>query len=148
MVMDDLSVKPLSTISGITLLNTFNVRDLDSLGENTVNLSMPEVVNVNFESLVRLLILLFFFFFKLLSSFRQDLKLLKASLHSKTVLNYVLLHLTYASSLLHRCHHLSFLLIVPMFVLVYVLFFCLFVGICHMTDLNHSCMCSTTGKKV
>lgn len=48
MVMDDLSVKPMSTISGITLLNTFNVKDLGSLEEKTVNLGMPEVVIVHF----------------------------------------------------------------------------------------------------
>ncbi|KAH7840243.1 hypothetical protein Vadar_014629 [Vaccinium darrowii] len=57
MVMDDLVVTPMSTISSITLLNKFNVQDVGALEERTVDLGMPE-----------------------------GLKLLKASLHTKTVL--------------------------------------------------------------
>ena len=43
-VMDDLKVAPMSTISGITLLNTFAVRDLADLLEKTVQLGCEEVV--------------------------------------------------------------------------------------------------------
>ncbi|KAL3828504.1 hypothetical protein ACJIZ3_017306 [Penstemon smallii] len=60
MVMDDLVVTPMSTISCITLLNKFNVRDVSVLQEKVVNLGMDEA-----------------------------LKLLKASLHSKKVLTEV-----------------------------------------------------------
>ncbi|XP_042510980.1 uncharacterized protein LOC122086294 [Macadamia integrifolia] len=40
MVMDGLSVTPFSTISSITLLNNFNVRELDSLEDRVVDLDM------------------------------------------------------------------------------------------------------------
>ncbi|KAH6814662.1 hypothetical protein C2S51_023680 [Perilla frutescens var. frutescens] len=60
MVMDDLVVKPMSTISSITLLNKFNVKDVGALEEKVVNLGMNEAV-----------------------------KLLKASLQSKNVLTDV-----------------------------------------------------------
>jgi hypothetical protein len=43
MVMDDLTVTPLSTISTITLLNTFNVRDVGSLQEKMVNVDILKV---------------------------------------------------------------------------------------------------------
>ncbi|KAG7993064.1 hypothetical protein I3843_02G158400 [Carya illinoinensis] len=62
MVMDDLVVKPMSTISGITLLNKFNVQELGSLEERVVTFGMDE-----------------------------GLKLLKESLSSKTVLSSVFL---------------------------------------------------------
>ncbi|KAI8539937.1 hypothetical protein RHMOL_Rhmol09G0221700 [Rhododendron molle] len=62
MVMDDLVVTPMSTISGITMLNKFNVKDVGALEERVVDLGMPE-----------------------------GLKLLKASLHSKKVLTNVFL---------------------------------------------------------
>ena len=42
-VMDDLKVTPMSTISGITLLNAFAVRDLGDLQEKTVQLGYNEV---------------------------------------------------------------------------------------------------------
>ncbi|CAM8948956.1 unnamed protein product [Rhodiola kirilowii] len=61
-VMDDLDVKPMSTISSISLLNTFNIKDMGLLVEKTVSVGMPE-----------------------------GLKLLRASLHSKTVLTDVFL---------------------------------------------------------
>ncbi|KAI8539916.1 hypothetical protein RHMOL_Rhmol09G0220100 [Rhododendron molle] len=61
-VMDNLVVTPMSTISAITLLNKFNVKDLGALEERVVHFGMPE-----------------------------GLKLLKASLHSKTVLTRVFL---------------------------------------------------------
>ncbi|KAM3374726.1 hypothetical protein P3S68_013440 [Capsicum galapagoense] len=60
MVMDDLVVKPMSTISSITLLNKFNVKDVGVLKEKVVNFGMGEA-----------------------------LKLLKASFESKTVLTSV-----------------------------------------------------------
>uniref|UniRef100_A0A7N2R9R7 DUF674 domain-containing protein n=1 Tax=Quercus lobata TaxID=97700 RepID=A0A7N2R9R7_QUELO len=63
MVMDDLEVKPLSSIASIgTMLNKFNVKDIGSLEENVVNLSMD-----------------------------VGLKLLKTSLHSNSVLTDVFL---------------------------------------------------------
>uniref|UniRef100_A0A1D1ZEG8 GTPase obg n=1 Tax=Anthurium amnicola TaxID=1678845 RepID=A0A1D1ZEG8_9ARAE len=65
MVMDDLSVEPMSTISCITLLNKFHVKDVGSLEERTVELNMDE-----------------------------GLRLLKASFHSNTVLTDVFLRRT------------------------------------------------------
>ncbi|TVU21853.1 hypothetical protein EJB05_31523, partial [Eragrostis curvula] len=61
-VTDDLDVTPMSTISGITLLNTFAVRDLSDLQEKTVQIGYDEGVEI-----------------------------LKASLQSKTVLTDVFL---------------------------------------------------------
>ncbi|KAM3232554.1 hypothetical protein P3L10_017913 [Capsicum annuum] len=60
MVMDNLVVKPMSTISSITLLNKLNVKDVGFLQEVEVNFGMEEA-----------------------------LKLLKASFESKTVLTSV-----------------------------------------------------------
>nr|XP_023913540.1 uncharacterized protein LOC112025105 [Quercus suber] len=62
MVMDDLVVKPMSTISSITLLNRFNVKDVGALEEKVIHLGIDEGV-----------------------------KLLKASLQSKNVLTDVFL---------------------------------------------------------
>ncbi|KAK1270173.1 hypothetical protein QJS04_geneDACA022803 [Acorus gramineus] len=62
MVMDDLAVMPMSTISSITLLNKFNIKDVGSLQERVVELGMDE-----------------------------GLKLLRASLRSKSVLTDVFL---------------------------------------------------------
>ncbi|XP_058182805.1 uncharacterized protein LOC131300824 [Rhododendron vialii] len=62
MVMDDLVVTPMSTISSITMLNKFNVKDVGALEERVVDLGMPE-----------------------------GLKLLKASLHTEKVLTSVFL---------------------------------------------------------
>jgi hypothetical protein len=42
-VLDDLTVTPMSSISGITLLNTFAVKDLGNLQETTVQLGYNEV---------------------------------------------------------------------------------------------------------
>ncbi|KAJ1436387.1 hypothetical protein SESBI_04421 [Sesbania bispinosa] len=42
MVMDDLVVEPMSTISSITLLNKFNVKEVGTLQEKVVELGMPE----------------------------------------------------------------------------------------------------------
>ncbi|XP_059458733.1 uncharacterized protein LOC132188327 [Corylus avellana] len=68
MVMDDLEVKPMSTNSGITLLREFNVKAAGDVEEKVVYLGMDE-----------------------------GLKLLKASLQSKTVLTDVFLPI-------HRAH--------------------------------------------
>ncbi|XP_017413260.1 uncharacterized protein LOC108324845 [Vigna angularis] len=62
MVMDDLVIQPMSSISSITLLNKFNVKEVGSLQEKVVELDMNQGVN-----------------------------LLKASLQSKTVLTDVFL---------------------------------------------------------
>lgn len=52
MIMDDLEVKPMSTISTIALLNRFNVRDFGSLEEKVVDLGMDEVSNFYLQFLV------------------------------------------------------------------------------------------------
>ncbi|KAL2239869.1 UNVERIFIED_CONTAM: hypothetical protein Sindi_0628100 [Sesamum indicum] len=44
MVMDNLEVKPMSTISSITLLNKFNVKEVGLVQEKVVNLGMYEAV--------------------------------------------------------------------------------------------------------
>ncbi|KAB1217962.1 hypothetical protein CJ030_MR3G014628 [Morella rubra] len=62
MVMDDLEVKPMTTISGITLLNEFSVKEVGAIEEKVVHLGIDEGV-----------------------------KLLKASLQSNTVLTDVFL---------------------------------------------------------
>ncbi|KAF3433773.1 hypothetical protein FNV43_RR24876 [Rhamnella rubrinervis] len=67
MVMDDLEVTPMSTISSIALLNKFNVKEIGALQEMRVSIGMDE-----------------------------GLKLLKASLQSKTVLTDVFLGRTAA----------------------------------------------------
>ncbi|XP_013445228.2 uncharacterized protein [Medicago truncatula] len=62
MVMDDLVIQPMSTISSITLLNKFNVKEIGTLQEKVVEMGMDE-----------------------------GIKLLKASLQSKMVLTSVFL---------------------------------------------------------
>ncbi|KAL5072607.1 hypothetical protein RYX36_011591 [Vicia faba] len=62
MVMDDLVIQPMSTISSITLLNKFNVKEVGTLQEKIVEMGMD-----------------------------QGIKLLKASLQSKMVLTSVFL---------------------------------------------------------
>ncbi|CAL1361682.1 unnamed protein product [Linum trigynum] len=62
MVMDNLEVRPMSTISAIALLNEFNIGEVGLLQEKVVELGMAE-----------------------------GLKVLKASLHTKTVLTTVFL---------------------------------------------------------
>ncbi|GAB4857131.1 hypothetical protein Ancab_015042 [Ancistrocladus abbreviatus] len=62
MIMDDLVVKPMSTVSSITLLNQFNINDVSFLEEKVVHLGL-----------------------------REGVALLKASLESKTVLTDVFL---------------------------------------------------------
>ena len=43
MVMDDLEVTPMSTISSIALLTKFNVRDVGALEEKVVKVGVEEV---------------------------------------------------------------------------------------------------------
>jgi hypothetical protein len=43
MVMDDLVIQPMSTISSITLLNKFNVKEIGTLQETVVEMGMEEV---------------------------------------------------------------------------------------------------------
>ncbi|KAL5066730.1 hypothetical protein RYX36_017617 [Vicia faba] len=62
MVMDDLVIQPMSTISSITLLNKFNIKEIGTLQEKNVEMGMDE-----------------------------GIKLLKASLQSKMVLTSVFL---------------------------------------------------------
>jgi Protein of unknown function (DUF674) len=45
LVMDDLSVMPMSTISAIVLLKKFQVKDLSMLSEMTIEFGMKEVVD-------------------------------------------------------------------------------------------------------
>ncbi|KAG6629217.1 uncharacterized protein LOC122293344 [Carya illinoinensis] len=42
MVMDDLTVKPMSTISSITLLNTLNIKDVSSVQEKKVEIDIKK----------------------------------------------------------------------------------------------------------
>jgi hydroxymethylpyrimidine/phosphomethylpyrimidine kinase len=43
MVMDDLVIEPMSTISSITLLNKFHVKEIGTLQEKVVEMGMEEV---------------------------------------------------------------------------------------------------------
>ncbi|KAL8544577.1 hypothetical protein ACS0TY_004962 [Phlomoides rotata] len=52
MVMDDLVVQPMSTISSITLLNQFNINNVSALEEKVVDLGMNEAVKLLMASLV------------------------------------------------------------------------------------------------
>ncbi|XP_072980477.1 uncharacterized protein [Typha angustifolia] len=45
-IMDDLSIMPMSTISSITAINSFNVKDLSSLKEKTVKLGLQEGLEI------------------------------------------------------------------------------------------------------
>jgi hypothetical protein len=92
-VMDDLKVAPMSTISGITLLNTFGITDIGLLEEKTVQLGYAEVMYFTPEHSVCPLILS-------LTDKKiihvdhvslQGLEILRASLQSKTVLSDVFL---------------------------------------------------------
>ncbi|KAI7725001.1 hypothetical protein M8C21_015263, partial [Ambrosia artemisiifolia] len=55
MVMDDLSVSPMSTISNVTMLNKFNIKDLDELEERVVHIGMNEGI---FQPKLKMLMLL------------------------------------------------------------------------------------------
>ena len=52
MVMDDLEVKPMSTISCITLITKFNVSDMGALEEKVVDMTMAEVCHSTISSVV------------------------------------------------------------------------------------------------
>ncbi|KAK7390751.1 hypothetical protein VNO78_18805 [Psophocarpus tetragonolobus] len=56
-VMDDLVIQPMSTISSITLLNKFNVKEVGTLQEKVVELGMTEGVNMLKASLQSKLVL-------------------------------------------------------------------------------------------
>lgn len=47
MVMDDLVIQPMSTISSITLLNKLNIKDISALQEKEVEFGMAEVCHVH-----------------------------------------------------------------------------------------------------
>jgi hypothetical protein len=47
-VMDSLAVSPMSAISSITLLNTFDIKDIGALQEKTVQLGYKEVIHHHF----------------------------------------------------------------------------------------------------
>ncbi|CAI0467698.1 unnamed protein product [Linum tenue] len=98
MVMDNLEVKPMSTISSITMLNKFNVQEVGALEEKVIELGMDEVTLSVFPLalfmdpqiswiLIREVGFRFCFFCLLF----QGLNLLKASLQSQTVLTNVFL---------------------------------------------------------
>ena len=61
MVMDDLVVKPMSTISSITLLNKFNVKEVGAL-EKVVDFTMAEVCNSANLSVILFLFLFIYLF--------------------------------------------------------------------------------------
>jgi hypothetical protein len=44
MVMDDLIVKPMSTISSVTLLNDLNIKDISFLQEKMVEVDIKKVI--------------------------------------------------------------------------------------------------------
>ncbi|XP_020233433.1 uncharacterized protein LOC109813618 [Cajanus cajan] len=46
MVMDDLVIQPMSTISSITLLNKFNIKEVGALEEKVVELGITQGVNI------------------------------------------------------------------------------------------------------
>ncbi|PKI74674.1 hypothetical protein CRG98_005001 [Punica granatum] len=52
MVLDDLTVKPMSTISCISLLTRFNIKDLGVLEEREINVSVNEAVKLLKASLL------------------------------------------------------------------------------------------------
>jgi hypothetical protein len=51
-VMDDLKVAPMSTISGITLLNTFGITDISMLDEKTVQIGYEEVIIYSYTQIL------------------------------------------------------------------------------------------------
>ena len=48
MIMDDLEVKPMSTISSITMLNKFNVKEVGALEEKTVSVGINKALFICF----------------------------------------------------------------------------------------------------
>ena len=63
MVMDNLVVNPLSTISSITLLNNFNVKEVGNLEEKGVDLGMDEVCHSFFAFYICMTSIYFFFLY-------------------------------------------------------------------------------------
>ncbi|KAF7133039.1 hypothetical protein RHSIM_Rhsim09G0160900 [Rhododendron simsii] len=53
MVMDNLVVTPMSTISGITLLNKFDVKEVGALEKRVVDMGMPEGLRIDAYSYCR-----------------------------------------------------------------------------------------------
>ncbi|KAK6933238.1 Protein of unknown function DUF674 [Dillenia turbinata] len=51
MVMDDLTVKPMSTISSITMFHKFNIKDIGDLEEKIINLGIAEGLKLLREAL-------------------------------------------------------------------------------------------------
>ncbi|CAI0626059.1 unnamed protein product [Linum tenue] len=47
MVMDNLEVKPMSTISSITMLNKFNIQEVGALEEKVIELGVDEVAHLS-----------------------------------------------------------------------------------------------------
>ncbi|KAK9913407.1 hypothetical protein M0R45_037225 [Rubus argutus] len=85
MVMDNLEVKPMSTISSITALNKFNIKEVGALEEKVVTLGMEE-----------------------------GLKLLKASLEGNAVLTKVFLGITYLHTYMYGNGLMDDLEVMPM----------------------------------
>ncbi|XVF23804.1 hypothetical protein REPUB_Repub13aG0070500 [Reevesia pubescens] len=72
MVMDDLVVKPMSTISSLSLLNMFNVKDIGALEEKTIEIGMDEAVKLLKASLQSKIVLTDVFFEKRGNGFRIE----------------------------------------------------------------------------
>ncbi|XVE69068.1 hypothetical protein DITRI_Ditri09bG0119900 [Diplodiscus trichospermus] len=64
MVMDDLTVEPMSAISSIALLNRFNIKDVGVLQEKTIKIGMDEAVRLLKASLQSNTVLTDVFFVK------------------------------------------------------------------------------------
>ncbi|GKU91848.1 hypothetical protein SLEP1_g5662 [Rubroshorea leprosula] len=50
MIMDDLEVRPMSSISSITMINRFNIKDIGVLEEKVVDVGMDQVWLYNFQN--------------------------------------------------------------------------------------------------
>ncbi|OWM87532.1 hypothetical protein CDL15_Pgr022644 [Punica granatum] len=80
MVLDDLTVKPMSPISCITLLTEFNIKDLGVLEEREINVSVAEIWKGTYGSNFLACVV------GKMTYQETAVKLLKASLQSKRVL--------------------------------------------------------------
>ncbi|KAL9680500.1 hypothetical protein QQ045_018379 [Rhodiola kirilowii] len=95
MVMDNLDVKPMSNTISMSLLKTFNIKDVGDINEKTVDIGMAEVVFVHSHLGFLYCLMLDIFCIPLMNiGILQGLKLLRASLISKTVLTDVFLSKT------------------------------------------------------
>lgn len=92
MVMDDLEIKPMSTISSITLLNDFNIKNVILRALKLVYLTMKEVLS--FHNSLTLHYYILFGLLIYLLEFVQAIKLLKISLQSNNVLTQLFCYLT------------------------------------------------------